>query len=71
VMPIGTELQSLKISETDGVFLSGLATGNEQVNEMKRNLRTKGLVNRDPAVDLKREDDFWAFEMTMKLARPE
>ena len=71
LLPIGTELQGLTISQTDGVALSGLATSNEQVNEIKRNLRTKGFVNRDPAVDLKREDDYWAFQMTLKLARSE
>jgi len=71
LLPIGTELQGLTISQTDGVALSGLATSNEQVNEIKRNLRTQGFVNRDPAVDLKREDDYWAFQMTLKLARSE
>ena len=69
MLPIGTELQGLTISQTDGVALSGLATSNEQVNEIKRNLRTQGFVNRDPAVDLKREDDYWAFQMTLNLAR--
>ena len=71
MLPIGTELQGLTISQTDGVALSGLATSNEQVNEIKRNLRTQGFVNRDPAVDLKREDDYWAFQMTLNLARSE
>jgi Tfp pilus assembly PilM family ATPase/Tfp pilus assembly protein PilN len=71
MLPIGTELQGLTISQTDGVALSGLATSNEQVSEIKRNLRTQGFVSRDPAVDLKREDDYWAFQMTLNLARSE
>lgn len=71
IMPVGTELQRLEIDETKGIILRGIALKNDDINQIKSNLRTAKILRRDPEVETERDEDFWRFTMTLSLARTE
>ena len=71
LMPVGAELQKLEIDETKGVIMEGLALKNDDINQLKKNLRTAKLLRRDPAVETEKQEDYWRFTMTLSLARTE
>jgi Tfp pilus assembly PilM family ATPase/Tfp pilus assembly protein PilN len=69
LLPAGAELQKLEIDAKDGVTLAGLAMENEDINRLKRNLRSAKILRRDPTVETEKEGDFWRFSMTLTLSR--
>lgn len=71
MMPVGTELQSLEIDEGKGVIMEGLALKNDDINQLKKNLRTAKILRRDPEVETEKQDDYWRFTMTLSLSRTE
>lgn len=71
LIPANAELHSLHIREDEAVRLSGLATANSVISDIKNNLRSAKFTRRDPAVTSEREGDLWRFTMDIKLARME
>ncbi len=71
LMPPGTELQRLEIDETKGVIMRGIALKNDDINQIKSNLRSAKILRRDPEVQTERTDDYWNFTITLSLARTE
>jgi Tfp pilus assembly PilM family ATPase/Tfp pilus assembly protein PilN len=69
LLPAGAELQKLEIDAKDGVEMAGLALENEDINLLKRNLRTAKLLRRDPTVETEKDGDFWRFTMKLTLSR--
>ena len=69
LLPPGAELQKLEIDAKDGVTMAGLALENEDINRLKRNLRTAKILRRDPTVETEKDGDFWRFSMTLTLSR--
>ena len=69
LLPPGAELQKLEIDAKDGVTMAGLALDNEDINRLKRNLRTAKILRRDPTVETEKDGDFWRFSMTLTLSR--
>jgi Tfp pilus assembly PilM family ATPase/Tfp pilus assembly protein PilN len=69
LLPAGAELQKLEIDAKDGVEMAGLALQNEDINLLKRNLRTAKLLRRDPTVETEKDGDFWRFTMKLTLSR--
>lgn len=71
MIPVGAELERIEINEREGVRIFGLATSNKQINEIKKMLREKRFLRRDPNVETAKIGDYWSFTMRMKLVRPE
>ena len=71
MIPVGAELERIEINEKSGVQLFGLATSNRHINDIKKNLREKRFLRRDPTVETEKLEDYWRFSMRMKLVRPE
>lgn len=71
MIPATAELQSLRISEKDGVSLTGVAMSNTVISDIKNNLRSGRFTRRDPSVTTERDGDLWRFTMNIKLARVE
>ncbi|MGC6535567.1 MAG: PilN domain-containing protein [Parvibaculales bacterium] len=71
MIPVGAELERIEINEHEGVRIFGLATSNKQINDIKKMLREKRFLRRDPNVETAKIGDYWSFTMRMKLVRPE
>ncbi len=71
MIPVGAELERIEVNEKQGVQIFGLATSNRQINEIKKALREKRFLRRDPTVETAKIGDLWSFSMKMKLVRPE
>lgn len=71
MIPVGAELERIEVNEKQGVQIFGLATSNRQINEIKKALREKRFLRRDPTVETSKIGDLWSFAMKMKLVRPE
>lgn len=71
MIPVGAELERIEVNETQGVQIFGLATSNQQINEIKKALREERFLRRDPTVETAKIGDLWSFSMKMKLVRPE
>jgi Tfp pilus assembly protein PilN len=71
LIPANAELENLRIEENKPVQLSGVATSNNVISDIKNNLRSARFTRRDPSVTTERDGELWRFTMDINLARVE
>ncbi len=69
LIPAEAELQELSMKEDGTVMLTGLATSNSIINNIKKNFKDQKFTRRDPKVTTQRDGDLWNFSISANLLR--
>jgi hypothetical protein len=69
LIPAEAELQGLSLREDGTVMLTGLATSNQVINNIKQNFKAQKFTSRDPKVTSRRDGELWNFSISASLSR--
>lgn len=69
LIPAEAELQGLSLREDGTVMLTGLATSNQVINNIKQNFKAQKFTSRDPKVTSRRDGELWNFSISASLLR--